>query len=281
MRIKYKKIKKTILSDFCRDRVYLYLVLAVFVCLFTACLKQTPKQTDIPDTQAVYEKLKKENKNLQQALAKRNADNETLKDRNTTIQLFLLEKGEQIKELNKQISSQQKTLDETIQEVVRAKAKLRSLESKAEAASNMAEAEIALKTLKAQLEAAGQEQNTKVIKAEQLLKLSAQEFKKENYGGALYITDQAKALIKASQVQLETQVEIAPVKDEVLFVVPLPLRVLKNSNLRTGPDRKYKILVIIKKGTLVSGYSYKDEWVRVKIEDGNYGWIFHTLVGGR
>ncbi len=70
-------------------------------------------------------------------------------------------------------------------------------------------------------------------------------------------------------------------RDEVLFVVPLPLRILKNSNLRTGPDRKYKILVIIKKGTLVSGYSYKDEWVRVKIEDGTYGWIFHTLVGGR
>ena len=148
-------MKKNILSDFCRDRVYLYLVLAVFVCLVTACLKQTPKQTDKPDTQALYEKLKKENKNLQQTLAKRNADNETLKDRNATIELFLLEKSEQIKELNKQISLQQKTLDETIQEVVRTKAKLRSLESKAEAASNLAEAEIAHKALKAQLKAAG------------------------------------------------------------------------------------------------------------------------------
>ncbi|MBW1790867.1 MAG: SH3 domain-containing protein [Deltaproteobacteria bacterium] len=274
-------MKKTILSAFCRDRVYLCLVLAVLVCLITACLKQTPKQTDIPDEQAMYEKLKNKNKNLQQTLAKSNADNETLKNRNVTTQWFLLEKDEQIKELNKQISLQQKTLDEAILEVVRAKAKLRSLESKAEAASNMAETEISLKTLKARLEAAGQEHNTEFIKAEQLLILSAQEFKKENYGGALYITGQAKALIKASQVQLGTQVEIALVKDEVLFVVPLPLRVLKNSNLRVGAGRKYKSLGIIKKGALVSGYSYKSEWVRVKIEDGTYGWIFHTLVGGR
>ena len=108
------------------------------------------------------------------------------------------------------MNSQQEMLDEAIQEVVRAKAKLRSLESKAEAASEMAEAEIAVKALKAQL--AGQTRNPELIKAQELLKMSAQEFKKENYGGAVYLTSQAKGHIRAGQIRLEGREKVAPIK---------------------------------------------------------------------
>jgi len=37
----------------------------------------------------------------------------------------------------------------------------------------------------------------------------------------------------------------------------------------------------LKKGTPLIGYSHKDKWVRVMSEDGTYGWVFQTLVGGR
>ena len=215
---------------------------------------------------------------LQQTLAKRDASLAKL-------QLRLLERDAQIKQLEGRFNSQQEMLDEAIQEVVRAKAKLRTLESKAEAASEMAEAEIAIKALKTRL--AGQRQNTDLIKAQELLKMSAQEFKKENYGGAVYLTSQAKGHIRAAQIRLGGREKVAPikrlppVKREVFFSLPLPLQVLKTSNLREKPDLKGKVITTLKKGTPVIGYSYKDQWVRVIIEDGNNGWVFQTLVGSR
>jgi hypothetical protein len=190
-----------------------------------------------------------------------------------------LEKETQIKELEKRAESQQIMLDEAILEVVRAKARFRSLESRAEAASNMAEAEIAMRALKEQ--PGDGEQDPEVTKAEELLKMSALEFKKENYGGALYLTGQAKSHIKTGKMKLGIREEKSAIQGEVAFAQPLPLQVLRMCNLREKPDNKSKILTTLKKGTSVVGYSYIGEWVRVKNEDGISGWIFQTLVGGR
>ena len=252
-----------------RSRQYLALLLAALFCLVLACAKKTSKQASM-DSQ--YKTLQNENKTLKQ-------DFESLEERTAKIQLHLLEKEAQIKELEERLSTQQLLLDEAIQEVVRDKAKLRSLESKAEAASEMAEAEIAVKAIKVQL--SGQEQDSEIMKAEQLLKMSIEEFQKENYGGALYLTSQAKGHIRASQMRLGGRQTLQPVEGEVLFAQPLPLQVLKTSNLREAPDLTGKIVTTLDKGTSLIGYSYKDQWVRVASEDGTSGWIFQTLVGGR
>ena len=107
------------------------LLLAISLCFIPACAHRSSKKSDDVNT-------------LQQTLAKRDASLAKL-------QLRLLERDAQIKQLEERLNSQQEMLDEAIQEVVRAKAKLRTLESKAEAASEMAEAEIAIKALKTQL----------------------------------------------------------------------------------------------------------------------------------
>ena len=272
---------------FSRFRMHLYQLLAVFVCLFTACSKQAPQQIDFHSAEpARLEKLRNENQKLQQALKEREASlhkrdivSRALEDKIATLELQLMEKEEQIKQLKERQMSDQKMLDEAILEVVRAKAKLRSLESKAEAASDIAEAEIAVKALKAHL--VGREPVPELIKAEQLLKMSVREFKKENYGGASYLTTQAKSHIKMGQMLVEGRDGIEPIAGEVMFSQPVPLRVLKRSNLRQGPGRKYKIVTTLKKGSSLIGYSYKGQWLRVNREAGNYGWIHQALVGGR
>jgi len=247
------------------SRQYLGLLLAVSFCFIPACANWPSKKSN-------------DVKKLQQTLAKR-------EDNIAKLQLRLLERDAQIKQLEERLNSQQAMLDEAIQEVVRAKAKLRSLESKAEAASGIAEAEIAVKALKAQL--AGQTPNPELIKAQELLKMSAQEFKKENYGGAVYLTSQAKGHIRAGQIRLEGREKVAPIKrlppfkGEVFFALPLPLKILRTSNLRKQPDRESKVITTLKKGTPLIGYSHKDKWVRVMSEDGTNGWVFQTLVGGR
>ena len=112
------------ISSFIRvnSRQYLGLLLAVSFCFVPACANSPSKKSGDVEK-------------LQQTLAKR-------EDNIAKLQLRLLERDAQIKQLEERLNSQQEMLDEAIQEVVRAKAKLRSLESKAEAASEMAEAEI-------------------------------------------------------------------------------------------------------------------------------------------
>jgi cell division protein FtsB len=256
-----------------RNRSQLPLVLVVSVCLITACVT-TGSQTGESNTT-----LQKGNKELKTALAKSEADRKDLKESVSKMHMQMLEKDAQIKKLEERQNTRQKVLDDAIQEVVRAKAKLASLESKAEAASNMAEAEIALRNLKVELGAG--EKDPDVIKAKQLLKMSALEFKKENYGGALYLTSQAKSHIKAGQIRMRRREKIPVIKGEVLFAEPLSLRVLRTSNLRKAPDLKSKVVTTLGKGDPVVGYSYKREWVRVHTEKGIHGWIFQTLVGAR
>jgi hypothetical protein len=220
-----------------------------------------------------------ENRRLKKALAESNSKRKGLKDRVSKMHMQMLEKDAQIKKLEERQNTQQRVLDDAVREVVRAKAKLASLESKAEAASNMAEAEIALRNLKRELGAG--EKDPDVIKAKQLLKMSALEFEKTNYGGALYLTSQAMSHIKAGQIRIEPHEKIPVMRGEILFAEPLSLRVLKSSNLREAPDLKSKVLTTLGKGAPVVGYSYKGEWVRVHSEQGIHGWIFQTLVGAR
>lgn len=197
------------------------------------------------------------------------------------LQIELLEKSARNRALETQLSAQQKLTDEAVLEVVRTKAKLRSIESRAEAASTLAEAEIALKNLKERVSSETKAQSKIFAKAELLLEMSALELKRENYGGALYLSGQAMGRIKAIQVDLNRQPENPSAPDEKLFPQPLPLKVLKRSNLRSSPDLSSNIVKVLGKETLIIGYAHKHNWIRVQTEDGGSGWIYQTLVGVR
>lgn len=210
------------------------------------------------------------------------AEVESLKAEISKAKIELLEKAALIRQLDSQLAGRQQMIDEAVVEVVRAKAKLRSIESRAEAASTMAEAEIALKSLKGRdfSESSG-EASGQFDKAESMLKMSAGEFRRENYGGALYLAGQAKAQIKAIKVSFKQQENGELITGEVLFRPPLPLILIKRSNLRTVPDLGSDVLQVLEKGTPVIGYSHKDEWVRIQMEDGPSGWVHQSLIQGR
>jgi len=184
--------------------------------------------------------------------------------------LLLLEKKAYIARLAEEI-------EKVISEVVRAKAKLRSLESKAEAASNLAEAEIAVESLKAR----GQEwkNDPSVIKAEQLTRLSAREFEEGNYGGALYLTSQAKSLIEGARARSKFQEKSPTVEGEVPFLLPLTLRLLNKSNVRKGPGLNYEVVFSWEDDTALIAHAFKGQWVRVTNERGQSGWVFYKSVG--
>lgn len=265
-----------------RNRVVFCLLIILFPLLIVGCPKnKPPAPVPIGPDPAAYEALETDNRRLQETVLEQERmlrENEAHINR---LQLKLLESDARYQSQMNQMSSQQNMLDEAVVEVVRTKAKLRSIESRAEAASSITEAEIALKGLKENMAVAEDEPPEDYLKAEALLRMSTNEFKKENYGGALYLAGQAQGHIRAIQSDLSHRADYSLSPGEVPFAQPLPLKVLTRSNLRQGPSPRSKINRMLDEGTMIIGYSYKEAWIRVHTEDGSQGWIFQTLVGGR
>jgi len=179
------------------------------------------------------------------------------------------------------MTDRQKRLDGAITEVVRTKSKLRSIESKAEAASTIAEAEIAVKTMKNRGEDRDPEKTEALEKAEQLLKQSVVEFQAHNYGGALYLAVQSKNQVGTLDQGILGHDTGAKLAGEKAFDQPLPLKLTKNTNLRTGPGLIHAIRSTLDSGTVIVGYAYRDDWIRIETVDGQIGWVHQDLVMAR
>lgn len=216
------------------------------------------------------ERLTRENHRLEEALRKQHAQDQDLEDQLARLHLAILDRDAQIRILNEK-------LDAAIQEVVRAMAKLRSLEGRAEAASNLAEAEVALKTL----ERGPGPKPPELAQADQLLKRASDEFRKENYGGALYLTNQLKSVIKSGQSRVGGSETLPRVEGEASFTAPLPLRSLGKSSVREGPGVNFRVAFVTEEGAPLVGQSYKGTWVRVTAQDGRSGWIAYNQVAAR
>lgn len=224
--------------------------------------------------------LQKKIETLHGDLASHKAQVEQLKVDNASLKIQILEYAALIQDLQGRSNSQRQRLDAAIVEVVRSKARLRSLESKAEAASTIAEAEIAISGLKKQIVLDDTDAHEEVSKTDQLVRMSVLEFKARNFGGALYLASQAKTQAQALQLGYQRE-KAAGQEDETPFAQPLPLTCLKNSNLREGPGLDKKIIDVLAKGTRVMGHAYKEGWVRVEALDGRSGWLSQSLISTR
>lgn len=233
------------------------LVLLAAVLLSSACSASKPNTAARPPARRVVrETVTVKDPELERQVAE--------------LELRLLEKEAQVDELEAR-------LDDTRNEVVQTMAKLQTVASRAEAASGMAEAEIALQSLKA---SAGQ-QTPEVTQATKLVRESSAEFNKQNYGGALYLAGQAKALAGGSRGRIAGGNTGASRPGETPFAAPLRLKSSGRGNVRAGPGTKYDVAFSLDGGSPLTGYSYVDEWIRVSDDSGRTGWIFRSLVTRR
>lgn len=183
-------------------------------------------------------------------------------------------KDEQIAQMEERIKMLETRLDEAIQDVVRTKAGQRSTGTRAEAASQMAEAEIALTAFRDRI---SDGHAPELVEAERMMKMAAWEFEKENFDGTLYLTSQAKYQIRSGRWRIiEQQTEM--VTDEMRFDEPMSLTVTRRSHLRRGPGKEFEILTTLDAGTALTGTANNGLWVRVVSADGLGGWIHQTLV---
>jgi uncharacterized coiled-coil protein SlyX len=186
------------------------------------------------------------------------------------LELSLMDKEAQVDDL-------QARLDAAREEVVRAMAKLQTLATRAEAASGIAEAELALQPW----QVAAPQSSPEAAQARRLQKDSSAEFGKENYGGALYLANQAKTMAAAGRGRLAGGERVPERPGETAFGLPIPLKAVSGGNVREGPGLGARVLFSVQAGDSLTGYSYVDEWIRISDGEGRGGWIFRNLVERR
>ena len=188
-----------------------------------------------------------------------------LEQRVARLEMRVLEREAQIEDLEDR-------LDEARREVVRAMAKLQTLATRAEAASAMAEAEIAFGAAAGQPGFAGS-------RVRELLQMSSAEFDKRNYGGSLYLANQAKSLLSGARGTTGGGRALRP--GEVPFAVSVRLQTVTTSNVRIGPGTGFAVAFTLPRGTDLVAYSYVGEWIQVSDLPSRSGWVHLSLVGRR
>jgi len=184
----------------------------------------------------------------------------------------------QMMERDAEVEALEGQLDDARLEVVHAMAKVQTLASRAEAASGMAEAQVAVQSLKT---AAGSSPAPEVAAANGLLRLASSEFDKGNYGGVVYLSTQAKNLAAAGQARLSSVDRSTLRPGEVPFAVPVQVHTTGHANVRAGPGTTFKIAYTLEAGVNVTAFSYVDEWVRITDGDDRTGWIHRSLITRR
>jgi Bacterial SH3 domain len=185
-----------------------------------------------------------------------------------SLELQLLETTAQVEEL-------QERLDEARREVVRSMARQQSVATRAEAASGMAEAELALQSLP---DSAPPRATAEI---RQLTQQSSVEFEKSNYGGALYLANQAKGAAMSARGQLAEVQEGSLRPYERSLALPLQLETRTGANVRSGPGTGFNVLFTLPAQTPVVAYSSAEQWLRIADDSGRGGWISQGLIRGR
>jgi hypothetical protein len=183
----------------------------------------------------------------------------------------------ELKDLRSSQREQVKAVQESTREVTRAKARMRRLATQADAASYLAEVEVAMEAMRATPAAS---QSPLLGLAQAFLDASQPAFAQGDYAAAMDRAGQAEQLIAAAG-------ESAPatprsrVTGEVLLQVSIPLKASADSALRREPQPRAPVVAALRKDTALVAHAYKGNWMRVETDDGTFGWLPQTSLAAR
>ncbi len=177
----------------------------------------------------------------------------------------------QLAERHSRIQQLQLSLDQAVQEIVRAKARLRSRNSKAETVANLAELKQELKA--AESGEVGSKQQAQIDRARHYLDMSENALEKNNYEGSSYLMGQARQAL----TQLASP-KSSKTRSDSAFPVPVPMKTRKLCNLRESANLKSAVLVQLKPGVDVLAIDRKGLWVKIRTPEGKTGWSHFSLL---
>ena len=208
------------------------------------------------------------------AVAARDSANATISaliKRVSILELKVLERDAQVEDL-------QSRLEETRTAVVKARAQVQTANGRAGAASGMAEAEVALRSLRS----VAPPNYPDVQQAARLLRQSTEAFDRKNYGGAIFLAGQAKTLALTATSRLGAGNRLRTARTgETPFAVPIRLKATVAGNVRDRPGAKFPVVFPVEIGVPLTGVSYIEDWIRVIDDRRRTGWINRAMVGRR
>lgn len=181
----------------------------------------------------------------------------------------------QLLERSSQLADSERRLADATTEVVRAMARLRTLATRAEAASAIAEAEVTLRQLR---DRSGQAAAPEAAQADAHLRAASAAFDEANFGGAVYLATQAKRVATLGRGRLAEAGGGAPRPGERAFALPVPLLTISRANLRVAPSASAAVITAAPAGTSLTAYAHEQDWLRVTTADGRSVWVHQSLV---
>lgn len=173
--------------------------------------------------------------------------------------------AEDQKKLEEMLAVLQQDLETTENELIRTKAKLKGIETKAEASSAIAEAQtLVLRS--------GDEnvRPTSVARAREKLGLAEAQLRAGNYGAAVFFALQAQDLLEKSGRARATSPSESPSAGAVVVTA-------SSANVRSEPRRDAPVIARLPRGTSVVPLAEEGEWTRVEVK-GRTGWIAKSLI---
>jgi hypothetical protein len=185
----------------------------------------------------------------------------------------------ELRDLRSNQRDQAKVLQESTREVTRVKVRLRRLATQADAASYIAEVEVAMATLRSSLGAKAT--SPLMMLAQGILASTAAPFAQGDYGATMDIAAQAEQLLA-----LVAHYEVRPgsrdrVPGEVPLQLAIPLKANVDSEMRRQPLARSPVVDMLKKDVLVVARAYKSPWMQVETDDGRAGWVEQRRLGPR
>ena len=175
---------------------------------------------------------------------------------------------EEQRRLEEQLALRLRELQVTETELIRTKARLKGLETRAEASSAIAEARILLK----RVESRGRSAALKA--AEEDLEKSEGLLQDENYGAALFFALKAQDMMtKAGDARVAADgADVERPPSQSTYVVSVD-----SANIRLEPSTKGPVVAEVTRGTTLRALAVRGNWVKVAHEK-VVGWVSLRLV---
>jgi hypothetical protein len=174
----------------------------------------------------------------------------------------------ELRDLRASQREQARTVQDTTREVTRAKVRARRLATQADAASYIAEVEVALKSVQASPVSA----SPLFPLAQAFVDGASSSFAQADYGSAMERAAQAEQIVAAMLDSMPSAAR-ARVAGEVRLVPGIPLRAATATRLLREPQAGASVVAAVGKDAALVAHGYKGAWMRVTTEDGKAGWL--------
>lgn len=167
-------------------------------------------------------------------------------------------------------------LAQTLEEVLRSKANLRSMQSRALATSLIAEVRVSSQAVQKKDDFEVQD---RLQRANHFLVRADQALEEGNFGGAAYLAERASELVR--QANSVSQFRIAAPNqppDVIPIVPPRSLEAVVKANLREEPGTTAGRVGTLEKGQRVLALARLGTWFQIETEAGVKAWVHQSVV---